>query len=168
MAIAAQNGGHASLRAFFPDMAVGGPADERIWMDAAGRRAADVGVLCVAAGTQGEASNEDQELGEPENFNLCAGGGIRADSAVVDSGGAAFGENDVDAGNVSRVAVRDFLGRDPDCGDRALLQGGDAELAARKWEDPVAGELGRVGDVYGADAGGLGADVAAHLECGLP
>src|SRR5580700_956940 len=158
---AAQDGGDASLGPFLPHLAVGGSRDECLWMDAAGRRVADVGVLRVAPGAQGETGHQDQELGEPEDSDVCAGGGIRADSAVVDSGGAAFGKDDVDLVPVSGLAVRDFLGRDPDCGNGALLQGGDAEFAAGRWEDALAGEPGSAGTVYGSDAGWLGADVAA-------
>ena len=139
MAFAAENGGDASLRTFLPHLALGGPADEHLWMDAAGRRAADVGVLCVAAGAEGQTRDEDQELGEPEDFDVCAGGGIRPDSPLVDSSGAAFGENDVDPGAVSGIAMRDFLGRNFDCFDRPVLQGGNKEFAAGQWEDSVAG-----------------------------
>ena len=159
MAFAAEDGGDASHRAFLPDLAVGGPADERIWMDAAGGGIADVGVLRLAPGAQGETGHQDQKLDQPEDFDVCAGGGICANSAVVDTGGSAFGEDDVDHRDVSGVAMRDFLGRDFDCGYRALLQGGNAEFAAWEWEDAVAGEPGGAGDVYGADASGLVVDV---------
>src|SRR4029077_15368578 len=166
MAFAAENGGDASLRAFLPHLALGGPADERLWMDAAGGGAADVGDLRVAPGARGETGAQDQKLDQPEDFDVCAGGGICADSAVVAAGGAAFGENDVDPVAVSGVAVRDFLGRDSDCGDRALLQGGDAQFAPGQREDVVAGEPGGAGDVYGVDAGGLVVDVAALWSAG--
>ena len=108
-------------------------------MDAAGSGFADVGVPCVAESAEGETRHEDQELGESEDFDVCAGGGFRADSAVVVTGGAAFGENDVDPGAVSGIAMRDFLGRNFDCFDRAVLQGGNTEFAAGQWEDSVAG-----------------------------
>ena len=161
MAFAAQNGGRTSYGEFFPDLAVGGPADERLRLDAAGGRVADVGVLRVASGAQGETRNQNSKLGEPEDFDVRAGGGICPDSPLVDSGGAAFGENDVDPVAVSRVAVRDFLGRDSDCGYRAVLQGGDAEFAAGQWEDFVVGEPGSAGDLHGAHARWLVPDVAA-------
>src|SRR5579859_335383 len=139
MAIAAQDGGDASHGSFLPDLALGGSRDQRVWLDAAGRGTTDVGVLRLAPGAQGETRDQDQELGEPEDFDVCAGGGICADSAVVDTGGAAFGKDDVDPVTVSGFAVRDFLGRDFDCGHRALLQGGDTEFAAGEWKDLVAG-----------------------------
>jgi hypothetical protein len=161
VAFAAQNGGDASHGSFLPDLALGGSRDECLWVDAVGRGAADVGILCVAQSAEGEAGHEDSQLGQPEDFDVCAGGGIRADFAVVDSGGAAVGKNDVNPGAVSGIAVRDFLGRNSDCGNGPVLQGGNSEFAAGEWEDAVAGEPGGAGDVYGVDAGWVGVDVAA-------
>src|SRR5579859_7757863 len=96
-------------------------------MDAAGGGLVDVGVLRVAPGAQSETRHKNSKLGEPQDFDLCAGGGICPDSPMVDSCGAAFGENDVDLVAVSWVALRDLVGRDSDCGHGALLQGGNAE-----------------------------------------
>ena len=133
-------------------------------MDAAGGGAAGVGILCVAENPQGQAGDEGAELGEPEDFDVCAGGGVRANFAVVDPGGAAIGKDDGGDCAVPGIAVRDFVGRDFDCGDGVVLQGGDAEFVVGKREDVVVGEFGSVGDVCGDDVGGVGVDVGEERK----
>src|SRR5258706_5478225 len=108
-------------------MALGGPADEHLRMDAAGRGAADVGILRVAPGAEGETGHQDQKLGEPEDFDVCAGSGIRPYFALVAAGGAAFGQDACDDCTVSWISLRGFVGCDPGCGHGALLPDGDAQ-----------------------------------------
>jgi hypothetical protein len=58
-----KNGGDASLGTFLQDLALGGSPDKRVWLDAAGRSAADVGVLRMAQSAEGETRDEDPQLG---------------------------------------------------------------------------------------------------------
>jgi hypothetical protein len=162
LAAAAETCRDASDGAIFSRMAVGGPRDERLRVDAAGGGAAGVGISRVAEDPQGQAGDEGAELGEPEDFDVCAGGGVRPDPAVVDPGGAAFGKDDGGDCAVPGIAVRNFVGRDFDCGDGIVLQGGDAEFVVGEREDVVVGEFGGVGDVCGDDVGGVGVDVGAE------
>src|SRR5579885_3782098 len=147
----------------FPRLAVGGPRNERLRMDAAGGGAAGLGVLRVAQGAQGEAGGQGAKLGEPENFDVCPGRGIRADPAVVDSRGAAFRKNDGNAFAVSGIAMYDFLGSNFNCGHGVVLQGGDAEPATGPGEGALVDQFGDACHVRGANAGGLGADVGPSL-----
>jgi len=156
--------GGASTRVFLPRVVVDGPRGRTLRLDAAGRVPAALGILCVEKSSQGQAGDQGAELAEPKAFVVCIGGGFCADSAVVDSGGAAFRKNHGAACTLSGFALHDFLGSDLDCCHSALLQSGDTESAARKWEDAVAREPGRVGDVRGVYACRLVADLVGRAS----
>lgn len=156
--------GGASTRVFLPRVVVDGSRGRTLRLDAAGRGPAGLGILCMEKSSQGQAGDQDAELAEPETLVVCISRGFCADFAVVDSGGAAFGENHGAACTLSGFALRHFLGGDLDCCDSALLQGGDAEFAARKWQDAVAGEPGRAGHVCGVYAGRLVADLVGRAS----
>ena len=87
--------------------------------------------------------------------NVCAGGGICADFAVVDTCGAAFGQNAGDTGAIPGGAVRLVVERGADRDDYFVCSPGNAGQVDGKWKDVVADQLGSAGDCVDADPGGL-------------
>src|SRR6516162_1179426 len=80
----------ASASVFLPRVVVDRPRGGTLRLDAVGRGPARVGILCLEKSSQGQAGDQGAELAEPEAIVVCIGRGFCADSAVVDSGGAAF------------------------------------------------------------------------------
>lgn len=106
-------------------MAVVGHGRCGLRLDAAGCGAAGVGIFGVAEDTEEEEDRaKNQELGQPQDFDVCSGGRIRSDPAVVDSRGATFGKDSGGALPLSRAAVCGVVERDT-CGcDCAVLEDG--------------------------------------------
>ena len=74
---------------------------------------------------------------------------------MVDTGGAAVGQNAGYAGAISGGAVRIVVERGADRDDYFVCSPGNAGQVDGKWKDVVANQLGRTGDCVDADLGGL-------------
>ena len=115
----------------------------------------------MAEDSQEQANAEDQGVGEPEDPDVCAGCGIRADFAVVDTCGSTVGQNAGYAGAISGGAVRIVVERGADRDDDFVCSPGNAGQVDGKWKDVVADQLGSAGDCVDADPGGL----VVELRC---
>src|SRR6516164_2720057 len=89
LVLAAEASGNPSVAFSVPGVALAGPRERAVRLDAAGRSFACLGVFRVAEDPEEEAgSSEDQKLGKPQDFDIRACRRVCTDSALVDTGGA--------------------------------------------------------------------------------
>lgn len=162
--VIAEAGGNASAAILVSRMALVGPGKREIRLDAVGGGSVGMGISRVAEGTQEKDRAQGEELVQPEGFDLCLGGGIRAYSAVVAASRATVGQDARGTGAVSRIALRRVVDRDSDRGGGVVPEGGDPGLIAGAWESIDWRKLGNVDDISSVDVVGLGLDVKSVCE----
>ena len=140
-------------------MGLDGPEDLAVRLGAHSDCPAGLGSSGLAEGEKSQADAEDQGMGQSQDADVCAGGRICADSALVDSGRAAFGEDYVHVCDASGTAGAGFLECNPGCLRFAVCQFGNAGHAA--WPRQGAERCEPGNDDPGAefDDGGLVVDV---------
>ena len=143
----------------FSGVGMDGPEDFALRLGTHSDRSAGLGFHGLAKGEKSQADAEAKRMGKPQNADVCSGGGICTDFAVVDSGRSAFGQDYVHLCDPSGTAGAGFLDRDPGCLRLAVRQFGNTGHAARPWQSTEHLEPGSNDAGAGFDGGGMVADV---------